>query len=159
MLAQFLLYNFIFVLLLAIFEIAIEKQHGWGSGFNKKHWYAQKISLPLHLITGTKPLLIYHLLVLGIVYSVFLLNLSQIFSITNLFVIVGTFIISIMVEDFLWFMFNPYFHSLKELFKGPKGNIWWHTKWQKIGRVYIPASYITSLVLAGIFFLASYVIM
>lgn len=159
MLINFFFYNFLFILLLAIFEIAIEKQYGWGGNFNEKHWYARKVSVPIHILTGTKPLLLYHLVMLGIIYPVFLFNLSQVFAINNLLVIGGTFIISLAVEDFLWFLLNPYFHSLKELLRGPKGNIWWHVKWQKIGSVYIPGSYITSLALAAIFFVIAYVIM
>jgi hypothetical protein len=136
----------LFSLPLALFEISVEKAQGWGGGLSKEKWlgkssikgtFADKV---ITMITGFESPLNYHLIIMFVFCSVFVLEF--IFGSRNIFLIVACLIGANFFADFFWFSFNWYFHSMKELLKGPNGSIYWHKKWIKIGKEsYIPQTY------------------
>ncbi len=142
----FILNIVLFALPLALIEINIEKDHGWGGGLPKDKWYA-KSSLKgtwadkvITMITGFESPLNYHVIIMIIFFSVFICEL--IFSGKNILLIVACFLGTNMFADFFWFSFNWHFHSFKELLKGPNGSIHWHKHWLKIGKeTYLPKTY------------------
>lgn len=157
MMFEFITYAFLLSFFVAVFEIIVEKDKGWGTAFRKNKWYAKKFFIPIHKIIGTYPLLNYHFVMFFIIFPLFLWGLASYFEIALLYTL-AIYPLALIVEDFLWFVLNPYFPSLRNFFRGPKGNIWWHRKWKKIGHVYIPTSYIVSIVLSALILLYIYVV-
>lgn len=158
----YLLINILVLALpIAILEITLEKDKGWGAGFSKDTWYGR--------IIGEKNKFLQFLAKMAGVpyffgYAVFmyfflvpaLLILEYFFLIPDGVFLLATYAGILFVEDFLWFVFNPYFPSLTELLKGPNGNIWWHKRWVRIGENhYLPASYFggMSVVMALVIYL------
>ena len=149
-----------FSLPLALFEISIEKAHGWGGGLSKEKWFG-KTSLKgtfadriITKITGFESPLNYHLIIMFIFCSVFILE--YIYGSRNIILIAACFLGANFFADFFWFSFNWYFHSMKELLKGPNGSIYWHKKWIKIGKEsYIPKTYPIWFILSIILLLLS----
>lgn len=139
---------------LAIFEIVAEKSQGWGSGWQKNKWYAKPffpknkiIRLLVKILTIESPLN-YHILVFVLMIpSIFIL---EYFLLTkNILLLASCFIGVLVAEDFLWFLLNWNFDSLKQLLKGPSGSIWWHKRWFKISLTkYLPTSYFYGLLLS-----------
>lgn len=148
---------------LAIFEILLERQYGWGGRLNTQGWgrrlfagtfvseLAEKSYLTVyHVFTFVfvMPAILYaqfvllkflgvcqpvagHLLmqVEGVRFAPFMCFLSIWFAI-------------LVVEDALWFALNWYYpESWKDLLAG---NIWWHTRWVRLGRIKLPRFYLTT---------------
>lgn len=146
---------------LALFEIIIEKDKGWGSGWNARHWYAkafapkntlmQSIRQSLHI---NEPLN-YHVIVFGVVIPAILI-LDGFFATKNILLTISIFFGILVFEDFFWFALNWNFHSLRELLRGPHGSISWHHSWIRIGSAtYLPLSYFSGLAISLLFFLLS----
>ncbi|MDD3284674.1 MAG: hypothetical protein PHZ07_03715 [Patescibacteria group bacterium] len=132
---------------LAIFEICIEPSGGWGSSWLKNKWYAKpfipenKIVKFFVRIFNVESPLNYHLFMFGfIIPAIFLLE--YIFITQNIILLLSGFVAVLVFEDFLWFLLNWRFDSLKQLLKGPNGSIWWHKGWIKVSKnKYLPISY------------------
>lgn len=153
---QFFFINVISISLFgAIFEICMEKDKGWGAGLDKSRWYGRIVgenNLILKLLAKSAgvpyffgyAIAMYFILVPAVLLSeYFLFDQSPILFIAMYFSILA-------LEDFTWFLLNPYFPSLKELLKGPNGSIWWHKKWVRIGNhSYLPQSYFTSALIVA----------
>lgn len=135
----------LFALPLSLFEISLEKSHGWGGGLPKDKWIG-KTSIKgtladkvIRKITGFESPLNYHLLVMIVFNGFFIIEFFL--ASKNILLIAACYMGANFFADFFWFSFNWYFHSMKELLKGPKGEIYWHKKWIKIGKYYIPKTY------------------
>lgn len=143
----------------ALLEIIIEKDKGWGAGHPKDKWYGKIVGQNnLVMIAISKAINVpyifgYGLVMYGVIIPIILI--AEYFLLTqNIFLLLAIFAAVCFVEDFSWFVFNWYFDSLKQLLKGPNGNIWWHQKWIKISKNnYLPKSYVSGLVLAVVFLL------
>jgi hypothetical protein len=157
------LLNILFIALpLAIFEIVIEKGVGWGGGWNKSKWYAKKflpnnsiVKLLIKVLKIESPLF-YHFLVFAIILPVIFI-FEYFYWTNNILLLLASFIGVMVCEDFLWFLLNWNFDSLRQLLKGPKGSIWWHKRWVKISaNAYLPIAYFSTLLLSLVLlFLAS----
>lgn len=151
---QLFLLNVIAVSLFgALFEICMEKDKGWGAGLDKSRWYGRIIGEKNRVLKFLAEnagvpyffgyaIAMYFILVPGVLlFEYFFLNQS-------IFLFIAMYFSILALEDFTWFLLNPYFHSLQELLKGPNGSIWWHRKWVRIGsKSYLPQSYFTSAVM------------
>ncbi len=147
---------------ISLLEIALEKDKGWGASFPKNSWYGKtvgqrsKVMQRLARLIGIPyffgyTILMYFLLVPAI------LTLEYFFFIHDVVFLVAVFIGNLFIEDFLWFVFNPYFSAFRELLKGPHGSIWWHGQWIKIGsETYLPASYLKGSLIVGVLIVYSY---
>ena len=117
----FITFLFFFSLLIALFEIQVEGQHGWAEKLptwkieNKwtRYFYSKRPLTGYHLYLQLSMLLIVH--------CPFAFNMVS-WQIELQLRILAFYILFWIIEDFLWFMFNPHF--------GPKNfkpdYIWWH---------------------------------
>lgn len=112
-------------LFFAFLEIEIEGKHGWAERLPT--WYRKSSGLSkLHyLLNSKKPLTGYHLFMLSFIilmfHSGFFFGLA--WTKLNEIIILFFIITFLIVEDFLWFQFNPFYGS--KIFK--KGKIWWNS--------------------------------
>ncbi|MDO8659133.1 MAG: hypothetical protein Q7K54_00875 [Candidatus Parcubacteria bacterium] len=145
----------------SIFEIFIEKNNGWGSGWSKDKWYAKPflpnnsiVKLLIKILKIESPLN-YHFFVFTIFLPIIFL-LEYFYLANNILLMIASFIGVVLFEDFFWFLFNWNFDSLKQLLKGPNGSIWWHKRWIKVSNnYYLPASYFPTLILSVFLLLLS----
>ncbi len=146
----------------ALLEIWMEEDKGWGADLPKDTWYGK-------IIGENNPFMMLLAKTIGVPYffgyAIFMyfflvpavLLLEYSFFLHDGFFILAVYFAVLAVEDFLWFVLNPYFSSLRELLKGPYGSIWWHKRWVKVSKnAYFPSSYFSSLLLVIIFLLLSY---
>jgi len=124
---EFLNAIFIFSIsiLFAFLEIEIEGKNGWAKKLPT--WYRKSgLSKLPYLTTSKKPLTGYHLImnlfILLVFHSIFFFGI--VWTPIREIAVITAYLIFIIIEDFLWFLFNPYF-GLKN-FK--KEKIWWHNK-------------------------------
>ncbi|MGD0794110.1 MAG: hypothetical protein ABR958_00750 [Dehalococcoidales bacterium] len=108
--------------ILALWEIQIEGADGWAAKLPA--WRIEK-GWPIKL-TGGRPITGYHvfmtLFLIGIVHlPLFFTPWS--WRLESL--LVGFYIGLVLLEDFLWFIFNPHY-GVKSF---RKGKIWWHRSW------------------------------
>ena len=155
----FFAFNIIAIALpLALLEIYWEGDKGWGSGMNKNRWFAKPfgpnssvMKFIVKVINIENPLN-YHVFVFVATIPLILLAEYIYFHHPPL-VFVSSYFGILLAEDFLWFLFNWHFDSLRQLLRGPNGSIWWHKRWIKISpKHYLPAAYLTGLALS-LFFL------
>lgn len=164
---------------IALFEINLEKDHGWASGLaqsglGRRLW---KDSVLARMIE--KPYVtVYHLVLFGVIvpliligqYSIFrdlwitsrsevidggVLTAWQVGSLhfTPLLSGIAAWFAITTVEDFLWFALNWHYpSSLADLLAG---RIWWHTRWVTIGKIKLPRFYVGTVVLSGVFLCGS----
>jgi len=140
---------------LAIFEIIFEGSQGWGSGLAKDKWYAKPfapdsrtVKLLVKILNIQSPLN-YHISVFAVLIPLLMLAEYFIFGRSPVLIVAIYFGI-LMFEDFLWFLFNWHFDSLRQLLKGPNGSIWWHKAWIKVSpNHYLPASYPIAIAISG----------
>ena len=99
--------------LYSLIEIEIEGPEGW----------CKKIPTPYIIDIGTKKMTLYHLymLLFIIVIVSFQTNLS--ITIESLLYTISNVILFIVLEDTMWFIFNPYY-TIKNY---KKEKIWWHS--------------------------------
>ena len=151
----------LFALPLALFEINLEKDQGWGGGFPRDKWYG-KSSLKgtgldrfLTKLTNFESPLNYHLIIMFLFVAVFVLE--YLFASHNILLILAAFFGVNFFADIFWFSFNWYFDSFRQLLKGPHGSISWHKHWLKIGpKTYLPTNYFIWLGLSIILFSLSF---
>ena len=116
---RFLVNVFVLSLVLAIFEIWMEKDRGWGTGlgpfWGKKFFKKSFISKASEKYYFT----LYHIVMFGLIVPLILLGeYLWIFRTSPLFYLASWVEIAV-VEDFLWFVFNWYFPgSLRKLLAG-----------------------------------------
>ncbi|MDP2676358.1 MAG: hypothetical protein Q8O83_01595 [bacterium] len=138
----------VFAIPIAILEILIEKDKGWGAGLPKNKWYGRIIGennfvtkvmarvLGVPYFFGYAVLMYLFLLPLILLAEHFLL-------LHNFLLIMAIYIAITVIEDFSWFVLNWNFPALSELLKGPQGSIWWHKRWLKVvNGYYLPRSYL-----------------
>jgi len=132
---------------LAIFEICIEPSGGWGISWLKHKWYAKKFLPESKLmkffvrVFNVETPLNYHIFVFGLIIPLIFI-FEYFFIENNILLMISCFLAVLAFEDFLWFLLNWRFDSLKQLLKGPNGNIWWHKGWIRIyKKYYLPISY------------------
>ena len=148
----FFLSTFIFAIIFGFLESEVEKDKGWGSGFDPNRWYA-KVSpvnklVPIGDLYGNIPLLNYHIILAFIFFPLIIIFSAYYFQIYNIFYVIASYTITVSAEDFSWFVLNRHMHSLRELFNGPNGKIFWIRDWTRIGTYYIPRQYIFSIITA-----------
>jgi len=115
---------FVLALLLACVEIESEGKYGWAQ--RMPTWYRTK-GIPAKIfgfLLGKKPLTGYHLFLISFVFVMFHMPfvVQMHWSIFQELVCIALFIAWWILEDFIWFILNPYY-GIKN-FK--KSNIWWH---------------------------------
>lgn len=162
-------------LVLATFEILLEKNNGWGSGLNSNGWGKRVFEGSAIARISEKPYFtVYHIFMFLLVVPTCLIveylavkslgiahvahsrvlgnsNLCLVMQIGNvrivpLFYLVSVWFALVFVEDFLWFIMNWYYpNSLQELLSG---KIWWHKRWISLGPIKLPRFYLSSLVLS-----------
>jgi hypothetical protein len=161
---------------LAIFEIVVEKENGWASGWNPRGAGRKLFSGSLVAEVCEKPYLTaYHLFVYVLIIPLilggelllmkslgtgqpvfsrltaspanhFVMNIGGVALIPILFLIAAWLSI-LVVEDLLWFLLNWYYPtSMSDLFSG---KIWWHTRWLRLGPIKLPRFYVTTLIVAA----------
>ena len=147
----------LFAIPLALFEISVEKAHGWGSGWSKDKWYAKsflkgtKVGDFLTKVTKLEPPLNYHIILAYMVFPAVSL-LEYFYGSRNIYLIIANLFGAILWADVTWFSCNWYFDSMTQLLKGPYGSIFWHKAWIRVYKqYYIPRAYIVWLVVSLVF--------
>jgi len=135
------LFLFFLSLLFAFVEIEIEGKNGWGEKIPT--WYRKRkgirnLSRPL---TGYH--LTMHLFVLLFFHIGFFIGLA--FNWVNEIYVLALYLMFFVIEDFLWFVFNPYYGLRK--FK--KDKIWWHSKTPWVFGIF-PIDYVYGVVIGSI---------
>ncbi|MHB8104902.1 MAG: hypothetical protein ACYDG5_05110 [Dehalococcoidales bacterium] len=126
---------------LAFWEIQIEGNDGWAAklpGWRREKGWVLKI-------TGGRPLTGYHIFMT--IFMLGMMHLPLFFTAWSWrleLLLLGFYVGMLLVEDFLWFVFNPHY-GIK---KFRKGKIWWHKTWWGP----VPSLYWILLVLAAILF-------
>lgn len=155
---------------LAVFEIVLERDRGWGSALNERGWGRKLLAgNPLIRWVADKPYVTsYHLLVFGtllplVLWCQYRIGISLGFgsalrsghAVADLMFLFSAFLAICVLEDFLWFALNWYYpRGLADLLAG---NIWWHTEWIPLGpsvqlpRCYLSAGSVAILALVGSF--------
>jgi hypothetical protein len=108
--------------LLALWEIQIEGKDGWAA--NSPGWRIEKGWLVK--ISGGRPITGYHVFMTLFLIAIIHLPLffiSWSWRLESL--LIGFYLGMLLVEDFLWFVLNPYY-GIKSF---RKGKIWWHKRW------------------------------
>jgi hypothetical protein len=118
----FIAFMLFMAFILACWEIQIEGKDGWAA--KSPGWKVDKGWL-MRLTNGL-PVTGYHVfMTIFLLASVHLPLFFTSWSIRLESLLLGFYIGMVLVEDFLWFVLNPYF-GIKN-FK--KGKIWWHKNW------------------------------
>jgi len=128
-------YLFCLSLLFALVEIEVEGKYGWAERLPT--WYRKPT--PFLALFTKKPLTGYHLFLQ--LFMLFGFHLPFVVGVAwslsaELFVL-ALLVMFFLLEDFLWFLFNP-FYGLKS-FK--KKNIWWHGASPWVGGLF-PVDYL-----------------
>lgn len=122
MIVAFLAFMVFLAIILALWEIQIEGKNGWAS--NTPGWRIEKGWLIK--LTGGRPITGYHLFMTLFLISIIHLPLffvSWSWRLETL--LLGFYVGMVFLEDFLWFVLNPYYR-IKNF---RKGKIWWHKQW------------------------------
>jgi hypothetical protein len=122
MIIGYLVFMVFMAAILALWEIQIEGKDGWAAQLPawriKKGWVVK--------LTGGRPLTGYH--VFMTVFTLGMLHLPLFFAPWSWqleLLLLGFYTGMLLIEDFLWFVFNPHY-GIK---KFHKGEIWWHKTW------------------------------
>jgi len=117
-----LVFMAVMAFVLALWEIQIEGKDGWAA--NLPAWRLTK-GWPVKL-AGGRPITGYH--VLMTIFIIALVHLPLFFvswSWRLESLLLGFYVGMVLLEDFLWFIFNPHY-GIKNF---RKGKIWWHNRW------------------------------
>jgi hypothetical protein len=109
-------------LILALWEIQIEGKDGWAA--NSPGWRLEKGWLVK--VTGGRPITGYHFYMT--VFIIVLVHLPLFFVTWSWrleCLLLGFYLGMVLLEDFLWFVLNPYY-GIKNF---RRGKIWWHRTW------------------------------
>ena len=120
----FVLFVLIATFVFAKLEIEIEGPHGWAEKLPT--WRIEHHFL-LDWLFGGRPLTGYH--VWTFVFVLFLFHLpffwSGTWAMRAELHLLGGYLLFWLLEDMLWFIFNPHFGWKKFT----KENVWWHKRW------------------------------
>jgi hypothetical protein len=122
MIIGYLAFMVFMALILALWEIQIEGKDGWAA--KTPGWRIEKGWLVR--ITGGRPITGYHFYM--IIFIISLVHLPLFFTSWSWrleCLLIGFYLGMVLVEDFLWFVLNPYY-GIKTF---RKGKIWWHKTW------------------------------
>ncbi|MFH1543178.1 MAG: hypothetical protein ABIE03_01435 [Patescibacteria group bacterium] len=100
-------------------EIQIEGKDGWA---------AKLPTFRLKRKVGIKPVTGYHFFIL--LFTLIIFHFPAFFTIWSVkkeLLLLGAYIFMLTLEDFLWFILNPYY-GLKKFNKN-NPDIWWHESW------------------------------
>jgi len=118
---KLLLYLIVVAFLHALWETEIEGKNGWAT--NLPTW---RISNPYKKTFNGKDITGYHIFMIAIwtmfFHGYFLFNS---WSLGKEFICIGMMLIYLIIEDFLWFIVNPYY-NIKKFFQQ---KVKWHKKW------------------------------
>lgn len=105
-------------------EIEIEGEHGWAAKLPT--WRIEKHVL-LDIFLGGRPLTGYHVWAFAFVFLVFHLPFFWIgtWSWRAECHVIGAELVFWVIEDFIWFVLNPYYGWSRFRRK----EIWWHKRW------------------------------
>jgi hypothetical protein len=121
-LAVYIVCAAVLAVVFALFEIQIEGKDGWAT---KLPCWRKEDGLIVKL-SGGRPITGYHIVMVSFVILIFHFPfLFAQWTLATELLVLGLLFETFLLEDFFWFVFNPYF-GLKR-FK--KGEIWWHTQW------------------------------
>jgi len=118
-------YLFLLALLFAFVEIEIEGRYGWAERLPT--WYRKTgPSRVFSLCKSGKPLTGYHLFMLLFMLAAFHFPFAVglPWSVATELQILSALVLFFIVEDFLWFVFNPAY-GIRNF---RKGKIWWHSR-------------------------------
>jgi hypothetical protein len=122
MIFGFLAFMVFLACILALWEIQIEGKDGWAA--NLPGWRREKGWLVK--LTGGRPITGYHLFMT--VFLIAMVHLPLFFTPWSWrleCLLFGFYLGMVLLEDFLWFVFNPHY-GIKSF---RKGKIWWHLSW------------------------------
>ena len=145
---SYAVYLFIIATILAFIEIQIEGRHGWMERI--PCWRPDPKSLLARFyakMLGGKPMTGYHLAMFGGFLPLFLhfpFIAGVPWNLVKKLETISAYFLLITCEDFLWFVWNP-FYGLK---KFNAKSIWWHKKWVGPAPMAYPVAIAISLVLA-----------
>jgi hypothetical protein len=141
MITGLLIFMVFLALILAMWEIQIEGKDGWAAkspGWRIETGWVMKL-------TGGRPLTGYHVFMTVFLIAVIHLPLFFVpWSWRLESLLLGFYVGMVFIEDFLWFVLNPYY-GIKNF---RKGKIWWHKQWWGP----VPALYWILLVIAAVLF-------
>ena len=122
MIIGYLIFMIFMAAILALWEIQIEGREGWAAklpGWRiEKGWVLK--------FTGGRPLTGYHIFMT--VFMIAVVHLPLFFAPWSWrlgLLLIGVYLGMVLVEDFLWFVFNPHY-GIRNF---RKGKIWWHKTW------------------------------
>ena len=122
MLIGYLAFMVFMAFILAMWEIQIEGKEGWAAKLPA--WRIEK-GWPVKLFGG-RPITGYHVFML--IFMLSIIHLPLFFTPWSWrleFLLLGFYNGMVLIEDFLWFAFNPHY-GIKNF---RKGRIWWHKTW------------------------------
>ncbi len=119
MLIGYIVFMVFMAFVLAWWEIQIEGKDGWAA--NSPGWRINKGRLMR--LTGGVPITGYH--VFMTVFLIAIVHLPLFFIDWNWRLEILLLVGMVFIEDFLWFLLNPYF-GIRNF---RKEKIWWHKKW------------------------------
>ena len=121
--------SFLLLILWAAFvfaklEIEIEGKHGWAEKLPT--WRVERHVL-LDMFFGGRPLTGYHVWAFLFVFTMFHLPFAWngSWSLTGELRVLGGYTLFWIVEDLLWFLFNPHYGWKRFT----RDNVWWHKRW------------------------------
>ena len=133
---KYYLYTILLACVTALYEIQIEgSDGGWA-----KNLPTFRIHNRFKFLLGNKPLTGYHICLLSLFFIVFhgtFLNMR--WTIFEEMKTLGLYFWFFVIEDFMWFVFNPSF-SVKRFFNR---DISWHSRWT-FG---LPTSYVYGIII------------
>jgi hypothetical protein len=108
--------------ILALWEVQIEGKDGWAANLPgwrlEKGWFVR--------LMGGRPITGYHLFMT--LFLITLVHLPLFFVAWSWrleSLLIGFYLGMVLLEDFMWFVFNPHYGI--QSFR--KGKIWWHRSW------------------------------
>ena len=107
------IFTIITATLYSLIEIEIEGKDGW----------CNNLPTPFVMRLGTKRMTLYHIYMLLFITTIFLFQIPFIFTLDSLINTSSHILLFIILEDTLWFIFNPYYTI--ENYRRDK--IWWHS--------------------------------
>ena len=123
MIIGFLAFMVFLAFILALWEIQIEGKDGWAA--KAPCWRIEKGWI-VKLVMKGRPITGYHFfMTLFLITMVHLPLFFVSWSWRLESLLIGFYLGMVLLEDFLWFVFNPYY-GIKSF---RKGKIWWHKKW------------------------------
>ncbi|MCD5396310.1 MAG: hypothetical protein LR000_01415 [Candidatus Pacebacteria bacterium] len=131
---------------LALLEIQIEGRYGWAEKLPCHRPAESSFLARLYFKFTNKPLTGYHIvfafLILFILHLPFFAGIC--WTKEKELITLSAFFIVLVCEDFLWFLYNPFYGVCKF----NKHSIWWHRKWLGPCPIEYPLGVLLSFILA-----------